>query len=165
MKMDVRRYLFILGLFWLIAGLFLTYFGAVFICYSTLFCSYQPLLNNFVKAIGFLTGSSEVTTIVVISLAILLGITVGRKLLSKSIKKDVKAICKCGTIVSVFRFYSYGFWLYICFFIFITQYSVCLDLSYDINGFIKMVFGVSLINAAFNYLKFSFSSQLHTVKS
>ena len=154
-----RKYIFILGSLWCILGLFFIYLGVSYVCYSALICSFDPFYNTFVKTISAVTRSSEISAVFVICIGMLLGYLFGRNILSSFIKKDVKVICSYAPVLVLFKIYSFRYWFILSLFLFSSLYMAYMQLSYDINGFVKIIMGTSLINGSFCYYKHAFFAQ------
>lgn len=158
-KLNRKKYLFLLASIWLIAGLFFVCLGVSLVCYSALVSSYDPFYNTFVKAITVVTRSSEAAAVVAICLGVLSGFFIGKNILSSSVKKDVKVICSYAPVLALFRFYSFRYWFFLGLSIFVSLYMAYLHISYDINGLVKIIIGTSLINGSFYYYKYAFFVQ------
>ena len=162
-KIKRRKYLFLLGLIWLVVGLLFVYLGVSYVCYSALITSFDPFINMFVKKVSVITRGFDLAAIFIICFGVLIGLLFGRNFISKCVKKDIDAICLYAPVLALFRGYSIRYWLILGSFIFLSLYMAYMRLSYDINGFVKIFIGSSLINGAFYYFKVAFFSKVKSL--
>lgn len=147
-KFSRKVLCWISGSVWLAIGTWLLWLGMNFLK-SAISGEYLPIpVLSFLYKI---TGNLELGGILLISLALIIGITKGRFVLSKSANKGVQRIYSLPDPVSILHLYPAKYYILLLSMVGLGFLARLLPL--DLRGFVDVAIGAALINGSIAYFR------------
>lgn len=151
MRFQHRSAILLLGLLWLLMGMFLLYKGLFYAVFSTLsFSSSQyPLLGFTAKYLK----DVQTASMVLIFLGLLVGLVKGRTVLAKSAKRSVNRLLLIPSPLNLKDVFPLSYLILIGGMMLLGLSLKVFKLPFDIRGFIDIAVGAALVNGAIVYFK------------
>jgi len=149
-KFRHKTLIFFSGMLWFAIGMGLLFLGLNLITHAIGNPSHSyPLLQR----LTFLLGTPENGAVAMIAFALFIGYFKGRYALGKSAQRVVKRIRSFPNPCSIFKMYSWPYYLLILSMILLGSSFRYFGLSEDIRGFVDVIIGSALINGGMIYFR------------
>lgn len=150
LKFKHTTLIFLSGSIWFAIGIALLFLGLNLITSAVEIPSHSyPLLHR----LFFLLGTYENGAVAIIALGLFLGYAKGRYVLGKSAKRVVSRILSFPNPCSIFKIYSWPYYLLILSMVLLGVSFRYFGLPQDIRGFIDVAIGSALINGGMIYFR------------
>lgn len=153
-KLSHSKLIFISGLVWFAVGLMLLPLGLKLLLGAAFaFNAPAPLMTPLAP----LVGGSQQAALFIMVVALLIGYSKGRFVLSKSVRRSIARLLTFPNPTSLANIYSPGYYMLLALMVCLGMMIKWLGLPDDVRGFIDVAVGSALIQGAMLYFRLAFA--------